>query len=377
MKPARPAASIGKPGMTERIARGDALDAGSGTGQRVRGADERPGDEDRGQAQARADPIQQRARRHLPAHHPEVEGDGDVAVLRVRPLELRAELGGQHRQHLPVEQVDRDRRRQQADDRPAGLRGECRVGLRGGHRSAAWPQALRSVHCRPLSRAAPIAGSRRAPAARPARRRSSGGNPRRATGSRETAPSAAMKVCSYPMMWPGLQKLPKIGCFMSVTSRSRRPCSVDGLGRVEELEVVEPLQVEPEHAAGRVHLERVLVLAPDAEPRRFERAGAAVRELDDRHDGVVHGPVRGEGARDRHGPGHRPVEIQRRIEQVREQVVRDARAGQGRDPFSSSAAGTCPRPIAACTRRCSERRGRAVLRQSTDGRRQSPGPGGS
>jgi hypothetical protein len=94
---------------------------------------------------------------------------------------------------------------------------------------------------------------------------------------------------------------------------------------VEEFQVVEPLEVEAEHAARPVDFERVLVLAPDGEPRGLERAGAPVLEPDERHHGVVDGAVRGDRARVGDPLDDRPIEIQRGIEKVREEVVGNTR----------------------------------------------------
>ena len=52
--------------------------------------------------------------------------------------------------------------------------------------------------------------------------------------------------------------------------------------------MVEPLEVEPQHPARPVNLERVLILAPDAEAGRLERSGAPVLEHHERHHRVVH-----------------------------------------------------------------------------------------
>ena len=87
----------------------------------------------------RADPVHQLPGRNLTEHHPEVERHGDVAVLRVAPLELRAQLGGEHREHLAVEQVDRDRRRRAARRSSSGssMRPGDDVRLSSAHQLAA------------------------------------------------------------------------------------------------------------------------------------------------------------------------------------------------------------------------------------------------
>jgi hypothetical protein len=82
-------------------------------------ADERPRDENHRQADPRAYAVHQLPRGNLTEHHPEVERDGDVAVLRVRPLPLIAQQRRQHRERLAIEQVDRDGRREEPHDRPA------------------------------------------------------------------------------------------------------------------------------------------------------------------------------------------------------------------------------------------------------------------
>ena len=91
MKPASPApASAGRPGIARSRARRTIdFDRGARARQGMRRSQHRPRDEDDREPDLRADPIHQRAGRNLPDHHPEVEGHGDVAVLRVAPLELR------------------------------------------------------------------------------------------------------------------------------------------------------------------------------------------------------------------------------------------------------------------------------------------------
>ena len=64
------------------------------------------------------------------------------------------------------------------------------------------------------------------------------------------------------MMWPGRQKFGKIGFLRSVTSMSREPLFGRRTRRVEELEVVQPLEIEAEHPARPVYLERFRFLQP-------------------------------------------------------------------------------------------------------------------
>ena len=146
----------------------DRFDHRARTGKGVQAADDRPDREDGRQAGPGTDAIDERPGGNLTDHHPEVEGHGDERVLRVGPLPVRAAGRGriaqerrEHRQRLPVEQVDRDRRRQQADDGPAFRLGDLADGVerlgtsaagrrvRGCHaRGSPCQLALTSVHCR-------------------------------------------------------------------------------------------------------------------------------------------------------------------------------------------------------------------------------------
>ena len=58
-------------------------------------------------------------------------------------------------------------------------------------------------------------------------------------------------------------------------------------GRVDELQVIEPLEVEAQQPAGAVDGKRILVLAANREAGRLERAGAAVLEPHQRHHRIV------------------------------------------------------------------------------------------
>src|SRR5690242_17922140 len=71
-----------------------------------------------------------------------------------------------------------------------------------------------------------------------------------------------------------------------------RPLIGRRLVRVGELEMVQPLQIEPEHAARAVHLKAVRVSAADAEARGLKLADAAVLELQQRQERVVYGASR-------------------------------------------------------------------------------------
>ena len=99
------------------------------------------------------------------------------------------------------------------------------------------------------------------------------------------------------------------------------------IGGVGELEMIEPFEIEAQHPARAVDLEGVRVAAADPEPRRFERADAAVLEPQQRDERIVNGTAGNEGARQRDALGDRAVEIERGVEQVREEIVRDARPG--------------------------------------------------
>ena len=88
----------------------------------MRRSQQRPTEKDHEQAVFRPDPIHQRAGRHLAEHHPEFERHGRVSVLRVAPGKRLAEERREHREDLAIEKIDRNRRRQEADDRPARLR---------------------------------------------------------------------------------------------------------------------------------------------------------------------------------------------------------------------------------------------------------------
>jgi hypothetical protein len=69
-------------------------------------ADDRPGDEDGRQPDSGSCPIDERADRHLSRHHPELERGRDVGVLGRAQPQFLAENGREHRQNLPVDQVD-------------------------------------------------------------------------------------------------------------------------------------------------------------------------------------------------------------------------------------------------------------------------------
>src|SRR5205823_9346019 len=64
----------------------------------------------------------------------------------------------------------------------------------------------------------------------------------------------------------------------------RFPCA----GRVEEFEVIQVFQVEPQHSLGAVDLETILVAATDGVARGFERAKRAVLESREEERRVVH-----------------------------------------------------------------------------------------
>ena len=108
----------------------------------------------------------------------------------------------------------------------------------------------------------------------------------RARHSRNS-PSAAMNVCSYPMMCPGRQKFPKIGMLHVGDEEIARPLFGRRLRRIQELQMIQPLEVESQHPARTVNLEEVLVLAADRKARRLERSRTAIRELHQRHHRIV------------------------------------------------------------------------------------------
>ena len=100
MNPASPAPVMRRQaGIAEYSPPNDRLDQRARPGEGVQAADHRPDDEDRREPDLRADPIDEGAGRNLPDHHAEVEGYGDVGVLRVastasagcRPRSGRAE----------------------------------------------------------------------------------------------------------------------------------------------------------------------------------------------------------------------------------------------------------------------------------------------
>ena len=133
---------------------------------------------------------------------------------------------------------------------------------------------------------------------------------------------------------------------MSVTSRSRGALLGRRAGRVEELEMIEPLQIEAQHPARAVHLKGVRVPAADAEPRRLERADAAVLESQQRDEGIVDRHDRGRRcATSAIALGDRTVEIQRGVEEVRQEIVGDAGSGLRADPSSSAFARRVRAPL--------------------------------
>ncbi len=147
---------------------------------------------------------------------------------------------------------------------------------------------------------------------------------------------------------------------MSVTSRSAGPAQWMASG-VHELEVIEAFQVEPEHAARAVKLERVADLQR-SEPGRLERAAAAVGESRSpgrrrRPGGSTERPRRGDAF------AHGAVEVEGGVEEVREQssaTPEPASAGSIlHGPGARESA-----PTVGGTPRCSDRSCRGVPRQS-------------
>ena len=119
----------------------------------MRRSQQRPAEKDDEQTVLRPDAIHQRAGRYLTEHHPEVERHGRVSVLRVAPGKRLAQERREHREDLAIEKIDRDRRRQQADDRPAGLRRQGGIGCRD-HRAPCHVLRATVQRCYVLKRAA-------------------------------------------------------------------------------------------------------------------------------------------------------------------------------------------------------------------------------
>ena len=97
------------------------------------------------------------------------------------------------------------------------------------------------------------------------------------------------------------------------------------LGGVHELEVIEPLQIEAQHPFRAVDLERIPVLDANPEARRLEQAEAAVLEFQHRRERVVDLPAWREGSGDPDSFADRTVQVQRRIEQMRQQSAEFSR----------------------------------------------------
>jgi len=112
--------------------------------------------------------------------------------------------------------------------------------------------------------------------------------------------------------WP--PEIAKDGMLQVGDQEIARALLGGGIRRIHEFQVIQALEIEPEHAAGTVNLEPVLILAADPEARRLECAGAPVLEGHERHHGIVHRAAGCECARARDRFDDGPVEVERRIE---------------------------------------------------------------
>ena len=390
MKPASPAASVaGSPGSGHQTADAIASISVPGPANACSTVSTVHATKMIASPMRRADPIHQRAGRNLPDHHPEVERHGDVGVLRVGPLELAvAQLAtAQHRQHLAIEQVDGDRGRQQPDDRPArrgqGTRAVAEAGSGRRWRSWRWKRswvsdprqlAATSVHCRVLA-------DRCSASSTCCRTSASAKFGMEVGAAREALEELGERGDERVLVADDVAGPPEVAedrVLHVGHEQVARPLLDRRHRRIEELEVIEALEVESQHAAGAVDLERV----PRSGTRCRSGSPRTCRRCRSRTCTIAinaSSTLRSGRERPRIGDalGDRPVEIQRRVEQVRRADRRRRPTRPAPDPSATWRRATCRRPTAAGRRRCSGRSCRAAPRRSAAARRRSPARGGS